>query len=277
MSEKLLQIFIPTGSPNGLKRINIPGWSGVSYVIPRQDVKELEVESGNNKPGLYILFGQDEATGEKLAYIGESENFYNRLTGHSKGKKDFWDTAVAFTGGLNKAYVKYLEHLATKLAKESARMKMDNVVQPPENSLSEFDRVAVSQYFDQMKFILSSLGYEIFEPVNESIAKSEVYYLKGLKYNASARLLTNGNMMVFAGSTASIKESNSFGGWAKAAREQFLQDNSIVIADESYKFMRDITFRKPSTAAATVTARSINGWTAWKDINGNTLDENVRK
>lgn len=160
MSSKALQILIPSGNPNGLKRITIPGWSGVAYIVPRQNVKDLKHEEGNNKPGLYILFGQDETTGNKQAYIGESENFYKRLTGHTKGAKDFWDTAVAFTGKLNKAHVKYLEHLTTKLAKDAGRMNMDNVVQPPENSLSDFDRLDVTQYFEQMKFILSNLSYD---------------------------------------------------------------------------------------------------------------------
>lgn len=277
MTSKAFQIIIPSGNPNGLKRINSPGWSGTAYIVPRQNVKDLEAEVGNNLPGLYILFGQDETTGEKLAYIGESENFYKRLTGHTKGTKDFWDTAVAFTGGLNKAHVKYLEHLATKLAKDAGRMDMDNVVQPPENSLSDFDQVAVGQYFEQMQFILSSLSYEIFDPIEESITDDTLYYLSGNNFDARAQLLDNGNMLVLAGSTASIKQSGSFGGWAEAARATYLEQGILKkVNDSSYEFTRDQIFKKPSPAAAVVAARSINGWTAWKDVTGSTLDQNQR-
>lgn len=277
MTSKALQIIVPSGNPNGLKRINAPGWSGTAYIVPRQNVRELEHEEGNNLPGLYILFGQDETTGEKLAYIGESENFYKRLTGHTKGTKDFWDTAVAFTGGLNKAYVKYLEHLATKLARDAGRMNMDNVVQPPENSLSDFDQVAVSQYFEQMQFILSGLSYEIFDPIEESIADNALYFLKGKGFDARAKLLDNGNMLVLAGSIASVKQSGSFGGWAEAARTAFVEQGILRKAsDDTYEFTTDQIFKKPSPAAAVIAARSINGWTAWKDASGNTLDQNAR-
>ena len=276
MTAKALQIIVPSGEPTGIKLIKVSGWDGLCYIVPRQSLNELSADSDVNNPGLYFLFGKDESTDSQLAYIGESENFFTRITSHSS-KKDFWDEAIVFTGDLNKAHVKYLEHRAVSLAKVANRMQLQNATTPPENRLSEYDKVGVELFFTNAKFILEAFGYDVFKSIEESTQKSELYYLKGKDFDATARLLDTGEMIVLAGSLASTAETNSFGGWAQAARRQFLQDGSLVDEGESYRFTRDITFRKPSTAAATVAARSINGWTAWKDKDGNSLDENVRR
>ena len=231
----------------------------------------------NNRPGLYILFGQDSATGERLAYVGESENFFNRVNSHD-AEKDFWDTAIVFTGELNRAYVKYLEHRATLLASEAKRMVMQNKVQPSKNSLSDYDKVAVEHFFESVQFILSALNYEIFDKLEDSVIGGDAYYLKGKHVDAQAKVLDNGSMLVMAGSIARIQETNSIDGWAKEARKVYLQDGRLAPYDENtYKLTEDIIFKSPSAAAAAMAAISANGWTAWKDASGNTLDQNLRK
>lgn len=276
MTARALQLLIPTGEPNGIKLIKVSGWDGLCYIVPRQSLSELSADSDVNNPGLYILFGKDESSEEQLAYIGESENFYHRITSHN-AKKDFWDEAIVFTGELNKAHVKYLEHKAVQLARQAGRMQLENSTTPPENKLSEYDKVGVELFFSNVKFILEAFGYDIFKSLEESVTGNKLFYLQGKNFDASARLLDNGSMIVLAGSHASITETNSFGGWAQAARRQYLGDGTIVADGESYRFTKDVTFRTPSAAAATVSGRSINGWTAWKDEMMMTLDENIRK
>ena len=276
MTAKALQIIVPSGEPTGIKLIKVSGWDGLCYIVPRQSLNELSADSDVNNPGLYFLFGKDESSDSQLAYIGESENFFTRISSHSS-KKDFWDEAIVFTGDLNKAHVKYLEHRAVQLAKQAGRMQLLNANNPPENRLSEYDKVGVELFFANVKFILEAFGYNIFKSIQESTQDSELYHLEGRGFDASAQLLDNGDMVVLTGSLASITQTNSFGGWAEAARNQFVQDGTLVVDGESYRFTTDVTFRSPSAAAATVAARSINGWTAWKDKNDNSLDENIRK
>lgn len=276
MKVKALQLLIPSGEPNGIKLIKVSGWDGLCYIVPRQSLNELSADSDVINPGLYFLFGKDESSDSQLAYIGESEKFFDRITKHNV-KKDFWDEAIVFTGDLNKAHVKFLEHKAVRLAKDAGRMQLDNSNTPPENRLSQYDKVGVELFFSNVKFILEAFGYDIFKSLEESVSGGVLYYLKGNGFDATARLLDNGGMVVLAGSLTSIRETNSFGGWAKAARQQFLQESALVLNGEYFRFTKDVTFRSPSAAAATVAARSINGWTAWKDRNKNTLDENVRK
>jgi hypothetical protein len=275
MIAQALQILIPSGKPNGVKLIKVSGWDGLCYIVPRQALNELSVDSDVNDPGLYFLFGKDESSDNQLAYIGESENFFTRIISHN-AKKDFWDEAIVFTGELNKAHVKYLEHKAVELAKQTGRMQLANATTPPENKLSEYDMIGVELFFSHVQFILEAFGYDIFKTIEESASGGELYYLKGKGFDATAKLLDNGGMVVYAGSLASTSETNSFGGWARTARQQFLDEGTLLKDGESYRFTRNVTFRKPSAAAAAVAARSINGWTAWRDGDRNTLDENIR-
>ena len=273
---KALHMIVPSGDPTGIKVIEILGWNGKCYVIPRQSINELDANSDINNPGVYFLFGKDEASSEQRVYIGESEKFLSRITSHNI-TKNFWDEAIVFTGDINKAHVKYLEYRAVQLAKAAGRMNIQNANTPPENKLSEYDKVGVKQFFTNVQFILETFNYEVFKTIEESVSDAELYYLKGNNFDATAKILDTGGMIVYAGSLASIKESNSFDGWAKAARQTFLNDGTLALYSEScYQFTKDVIFRKPSAAAATIAARSINGWTAWKDVQGNTLDQNLR-
>jgi len=278
MKSKALQMLVPEGNPNGMKIIDLAGWSGKCFVVPRQSLKELKDRSEVNQPGLYLLFGIDESSSDELVYIGESENFYSRITNHDSNK-DFWNIAVVFTGGLNRAFVKYLEYKTTTIAHEAGRMVVQNKVQPQENTLSEFEKVTVEQYFENMQFILGAIGYEVFETVAESITDAKIYFLKAEGADAKAQLLADGSLNVLKGSTARIRETEAFWGWSQAARKRFLEDGTLVeVGDKmSYVYTKDILFKSPSAAAATTTGRPINGWTAWKDDAGNTLDDNLRK
>ncbi len=276
MNTKALQILVSNGNPNGLKTIELAGWVGKCFIVPRQNLKDLKERSEISQPGLYLLFGVNEENGEELVYIGESESFYNRITNHDSNK-DFWNVAVVFTGGLNRADVKYLEYRATTLANDAKRMKVENKVQPQENTLSEFQKVTVDQYFENIRFILSTFQYEVFETLEESYIDNTLYHLEADGVVARAKALENGAMLVLAGATARIRETESFGGWSKSARERFLADGKLKIKDDqSYELTEDVIFKRPSAAAATLTGRPINGWTSWKDGKGNTLDENLR-
>ena len=278
MGPRVIQILVPEGNPSGMKIIELPGWSGKCFVVPRQNLRELKDRSEINQPGLYLLFGVDESSSDDLVYIGESENFYSRIANHDSNK-DFWNIAVIFTGGLNRAFVKYLEYRATTMAHDADRMIVQNKVQPQENTLSEGEKVIVEQYFENVQFVLGAIGYEVFETIAESISDTKLYHLKAEGADAKAQLLADGSLNVLKGSLARIRETESFWGWSQAARKRFLEDGTFTENGDgtSYVYTKDVLFKSPSAAAATTTGRPINGWTAWKDDVGNTLDENLRK
>lgn len=278
MIAKVLQTLIPAGNPNGMKIIDSPGWSGKCFVVPRQNLKELKDRPEINQPGFYLLFGVDETSGDELVYVGQTETFYTRIAEHD-AKKDFWNTTVIFTGSLNGAFVKYLEYKATASARESGRMIVQNQTEPKKNTLSEADSVIAEQYFENVQFVLSAIGYEVFDTIAESISDIQLYYLKADGADAKAQLLANGNLNVLKGSLARIRETQSFGGWSQVARNKFLEDGTFVGTGDggSYVYTKDVIFKSPSAAAVTTVGHPANGWTMWRDHAGKTLDENVRK
>jgi hypothetical protein len=120
-----IQIFLPNGDPNGLKIIELSGWRGKAFVVPRAKLKDIKNREEAEHPAVYFLFGEGKDVSRKKVYIGESESFYGRLLSHDDNK-DFWNEAVIFTGGLNRAHVKYLENKSVALTKKIDRYEVVN-------------------------------------------------------------------------------------------------------------------------------------------------------
>jgi len=265
-------------NPKGLRLIEMANWSGKAFVVPRGKLKELRNREDVRQPGLYMLFGEGEE--RTTAYIGQSENVVDRLLSHDLNRKeDEWSMAVIFVGALDSTFIKYLESISLDLAKKADRYDIFNKGGSNENRLSEAQKIVVNEYFAKMKVIISLLGYAVFDIVSESIADLSMYVLRVSGADAKAQFLDDGSLNVLNGSLARIKETSSFGGWSEAARKKFLADGTLVDNGDgiSFRFTRNVVFRSPSAAAATIAGRSINGWTAWRDETGKTLDENVRK
>lgn len=277
MKNQIIQMLIPGEDPNGIKIFELVGWTGKVFIIPRANLKEIKSRPEINNPAVYFLFGKDENSTFENVYIGESESFFSRLENHD-ANKDLWDLAIVFTGQIDRADVKYLENRSTIKAREVNRYHVLNIVQPQENKLSEFKKVAADDFFEKIQFIMSVLGYPIFQ-LPKATFDSKTYFLKIEDILAKGKLLDGGDFMILKDSQARVKETNSFvGGYAYAARREFLNAGTLMQSnDQSYIFTKDVIFKSPSASAATVAGTAINGWTAWKDQNGNTLDENVRK
>lgn len=270
-------MILPTEN-TGFKIAELENWPGKVFIVPRASLKDLKERSEVNNPAIYFLFGDsNEATRQRL-YIGETETFLNRLMNHDQNK-EFWNLAVIFIGGIDKAKVKYLEYIASKEAKEIGRFDLENSTIPKKPHLAEYNEMATLDYFEKIKYILSVLNVPVFDNIKQSISDSKLYYLKGEGFRAEAQLLNDNSLVVFKGSLARKRETDSFWGWSQAARKKFLEDGIFIESEDgiSYVYTRDVIFTSPTAAAATTLGRSANGWTSWKDEDGNTLDENLRK
>ena len=135
-----INLFLLDGNPDGVIVGELYNWTGKTYKIPRNSLKELNTRSDLKKAGVYFLFGRD-ADDNLAIYIGEAEEVYKRLTQHLE--KDFWSEALIFISkdeNLNKAHIKYLENRLHDIAKSTNRYKIDNYVVPTQSSISESDR-----------------------------------------------------------------------------------------------------------------------------------------
>lgn len=274
----VVEILVSGNNPNGLRIIKLAGWIGRAFVIPRDDIKEIKKLKEANYPAVYFLFGEGEAD-KPAVYIGQTDNFDRRLNQQSTSK-EYWDFALVFTGE-SEIDVQYLENLCTNYAKKANRYKIKNSTGTPGRNISDFRMVTNNDFFEKIKFITSLLGYPLFQETPKEQQVSDIYYFEDVNNkDAMGRgtLLPSGEFVVFANSKSRIKETPSFTGSGPRLRKKLIEENIIVpLDDKSYVFTRDYIFKTPSAAGDTVMGRATNGWTGWKDKDGNTLDQNLRK
>lgn len=234
----------------------------------------LAVEEKLQKPAFYILLGEDEAT-KPQAYIGETENFRERVKDHDN-KKSFWQKALIFVSkdaDMTKADVQYLEHKAIAEAKKANTFVLsDNKQTPKAPNLPEYRQDSMDEFFDDAKFLASFIGCNIFE-ISQPKATENLFYIKGRGCEAKGFYSSNG-FTVQKGSVIASTIVPSFG-W-KEKRNDMVQEYTILEGAKLF-MTSDITFSSPSTAAMFVLGRPANGWTEWKDKDGNTLDSVYRK
>jgi len=264
-------------NPKGLRLIEMANWSGKAFVVPRGKLKELRNRKDAQQPGLYILFGDGEE--KPTAYIGQSENVVDRLFSHdSNRKEDEWNTALVFIGNLDSTFIKYLESVSLDLAKKANRYEIFNNAAPKENRLSEAQKIVATEYFERIKIIVGLLGYSLFEGLAEQQEGGQVYVCDTGGIKAKGMLLESQEFVVYQGSTVRLQETKSFNASGKGLRKKLIDEGVLEsIDDEFYTFTRDYVFATPSAAGGAVTGSMVNGWNLWKDSNGRTLDENVRK
>jgi len=176
MRSKTIEIFLKDSDPEGIKIAEILNGIAKVFVVPRSQMDFIKGRSELREPALYFLF-DDERTS---VYIGECENFNDRVKDH-EAKKTFWQWAVICVTngtGLDKAYVKYLEWHSVQKALEINRFEVQNRNAPAENMLHEFKQAAVMDYFEDVQLLLSALGYNLFEPFKDESQAEKIAPIK---------------------------------------------------------------------------------------------------
>ena len=269
---KTVTTYLIDGDPKGTQYAFISNKICQMFVVPRSNLAYLNSQEKLQKPAFYILLGEDETT-KPQAYIGETENFRERVKDHDS-KKTFWQKALIFVSkdaDMTKADVQYLEYKAIELArKANAYVLSDNKQTPKSPNLPEYQKDSMDEFFDDVKFLASFIGCNIFEIAQP---KSEhLFFLKTRKCDAVGFYNSSG-FTVLKGSVIA-KDSVPSLAW-KEKREIMLQEYTEII-DGNLVLNSDKTFSSPSTAADFCKGSSNNGWIVWKDKEDNTLDSIYR-
>jgi len=280
---KTIKIFLIDGEPNGLKIAELSNWVGQAIVIPRNRLKEIKQRPECNKPAVYFLIGKEsEEALLPTAYIGEAENLWNRLSTHDSSK-DFWQTAVAFVSkdnNLTKAHVRYLESRCLSIANKAKRYDLENGTESSLPSLSEADMSEMEEFLENLKLLLSALGYPILHEVaarEQKDASDPVFICKGKDALATGRM-TNDGFVVYQGSTVTTNISNAVADRNQKIIEKLLLNKYLEKkGDNLYIFVKDYVFNSPSAASDIVLGNSTSGWKKWKTDTGLTLEEVYKK
>lgn len=270
---KTITTYLIDGDPKGTQYVSISNKICQMYIIPRSNLAILNEREELWTPSFYILLGEDEATKPK-AYIGETENFRERVKDHDS-KKEFWQKALIFIAkdaAMTKSDVQYLEYKAIKEAKTSNSFVLnENKQMPKAPNLPEYRKDDMDGFFEDVKFLTSFIGCNIFDVVKPK--EKHLFYIKGRGCDAKGFYDAKG-FTVLKGSIIA-KSSVPSCSW-KEKREKLIKEYTSPDGDK-FKMESDKTFSSPSTASMFVLGRPSNGWSDWKDKDGQTLDAVYRK
>lgn len=277
---RTIQLFLVDGTPNGLRKATIHGWTGLIFVATTSTFAALTSRKELDRTGVYILAGPDpEQEGGTRAYIGSANSVQERIK-QSAVQRDFWEIAIAVTTSdddLSKGHVEYLEARLIELASQANRMALDNGNNPASQRrrLPEADQANMEQFLANLKIMLPVIGLDLLKPQPRAAAlvatpveqrtsgevKFEIRHKTGVQAEAVEE---EGEFIVLEGSQALINTGHaqlSYSGLKKMLIEQ-----GILVPSTSNMmvFAKPHAFRSPSAAAAVVLDRNSNGRTEWK-------------
>lgn len=275
-TSKKLETIYHNGKPDGIRSIRKNLSTMTTYVIPRSLLAEARGISGINRPGIYYLINESDDNKIAQIYIGQTRNGVVRLDDHNR-QKDFWNKAIMFLAE-SKTFtldmISGLEKFAIIKAQESKRYKVENTV-VPKYEIDEYDLVSVEEIYDEIQFIMATLGYKMNDAKQ---GRKQTDILHTTRNGIAAFGVYDGEKFeVLEGSQVSDTLYSSIPPKIREQREIAEKNDDIIKEGKRYILKKSISFSSPSTAASFVLGASANGWIEWKNQEGKTIDEIFRK
>ena len=281
---KSIELFLVNGSADSLITAELSNWNGKAIKIPR-----IEVASCNRdditQAGVYFLFCKED-DGSDSVYIGDAENVKERLVQHlrdyqSEKEKYYWTTAAIFIGrDLNKALIRYLENRFVEIARACKRYTVLTKNTYKNTVMKESQIAVMEEFVDNVKTLISALGYKVLEPLNKPVvvsnegsdnAETEDLSLhlertiKGVGKVEADGVRTSEGFVVLQGSHIAVEDDDTIPAVLKEQRRKVSVVDGVL--------QEDVLFSSPSYAAMFVIGKSANGLTSWKDENGRSLKD----
>ena len=270
---KRLEIIFHNGEPDGIRTYMRHLSTIKAYVVPRQYLSEAKSISGVDNPGVYFLINDETGVLAQI-YIGQTRNGISRLDDHN-AKKDFWNKAILFLADSEHFTLNILsglEKYAIQKAIDANRYDVENKT-VPKYKISEYDFPIVEEIYEEIEFIMATLGYRMNAADNTA----------GKKIFATSRrgIVAHG---IYSGESFEVLPDSEID-FSKAVhiasynlkRQALLRDGTIVKKqDGKYYLTKVLSFKTPSGASDFVLGGSTNGWMEWKDSEGKTLSDLYR-
>jgi hypothetical protein len=269
--------YFPTGEPSGIKNIQKSNWVGLCIAFPRLCFHDARKLPELNKPGVYILKGNQEDSPFPKIYFGEGDPILRRLSSH-ESKKDWWDYCITLTSKdntLNKSLIQYLESRLVKIARAGSRCIIDNKNDPDEPSLTEADKDEAEVFLQNFLQCATSIGLEFLittEKMTENLQDNQVALLSKLVLKSKG-LIASGieipeGFLVFKGSQADTKESSGLDKIDRIRRAYLVSEGVLKENNGKYEFSKDYLFTSPTLAATAILGAPAPGPLRWKNTDG---------
>lgn len=279
---KTIQIFLPSGDPQGIRIAEITTRIVQVIEVPRSLVSDFLKMPESNQVALYFLVGGSAEGDDPQVYVGQTGDLRSRLPSHNKSK-DFWERAlvvISRTNSLTQTHALFLEWYCIQAVRETGRYtdhNANNGSRPHTPAPLEADCLEV---FDTASTLLATLAHPLFVPLvkkDEEQEEDELYYCTGSEGDATG-MYTQEGFVVFKGSSGRVQNVPSMKKWAiDKSRQKLIDQGVLQEVDGRLVFQKDHLFGSPSMAAIAVMGRNANGWLEWKNGEGQTLDSVKRQ
>lgn len=287
-----INIFLLDGETDGVRSAQIAMSTIHAIAFKRSQLVRVRAEFKEiARPGVYLLLGEN-VEGDRIAYVGESEDVAARLQRHTTvDTKDFWIDTIAFVSkdeNLTKSHARFVESLLIAAAKSSKGWAVLNFQNPPDmGKLPKPDECAMLEFIDQTKTLTSALGFDLFKVTSGKLTSqpndqsntaaadidSPPFRYCGGDFDATAIVSgSTGEWVVKAGSKARLQEANTIPKGAKTRRTELLEQQVLKDVGTALVFTADYAFSSASQAASVVGGGSVAGPQVWK-LNGKTYGE----
>ena len=276
---KTIQIFLPSGDPQGIRQAEITTRIVRLIEVPRALLKDFLAMPESDGGAVYFLFGDAGEFAKPQVYIGQTTDLKKRLVKHQK-EKDFWQRAVVMLSraeSLTTTHSLYLERLCILRAREADRYVVENDTNGNKLNTTRPMEAECEELFETGETLMATLGFPLFEKPAKPIAGADLYFCTASGSDARGQYTSEG-MAVLKGSKARGQVTDSFKDKGfHALRKQLEAAGVLKPMGDQLVFTQDYVFKSPSAAAAIVAGNNMNGWLSWKNPAGKTLDAVVRQ
>lgn len=181
---------------------------------------------------------------------------------------------------LNKALIRYLENRFVDIARQCKRYLVLTKNTYRNTVMKESQIAVMEEFIDNVRILISVLGYKVLEPVNKpatieendgnEIEKEEIKLhlertVKGIGKIEADGIRTSEGFVVLNGSHIAPEDDDTISAGIKEKRNKANIVEGIL--------QEDVLFSSPSGAAMFVVGKSANGLTSWKNADGITLKD----
>ena len=279
---KTIQIFLPHGDPQGIRVAEVTTRTVRAIDMPRKLLPEFARMKESKQVGVYFLFGASDEDERESVYIGQTGDLGKRLVRHD-AKKEFWKKAIVIvsrTDSLTQTHALFLEWHCLQVSREADRYANANGNSGSQPHTPAPLEAECLEIFETAKTLMGTLGYPMFDPliIHSSVDDvNETFYCTASGANGTGRFTSEGFVVLKRSVGRKATTAKMQGGTADQRRQRHLKGAGVIDLGDTIEFARDYLFDSPSMAAFALSGRSANGWKAWKNKAGKTLDEVKRQ
>lgn len=274
--------YLVNGNPDGISMSYLSNWTGQAIRIPRNEFLDAKDLSELNRPGIYYLIGsKDDRPEETLIYVGEANHLFDRIAYHMRDPdKSFFELIIAFSSKDSNMTVSHTKYLESKILEETFEKSGFTIVNKKDGnkiSLPAMVKDEMDTYFDNMKIMLPTMGYDLFRPVVREqkpalVRTDQKLFLEVGDIKAQANLVANG-LLVLQGSLMKSVATAALAPTYVKIRHDLVEKRYVQETSKGLEFIQNYEFPSPSQAGAVILGYSVNGRVFWKNAKGKTLKE----